>query len=242
MPLRLLTQLSKSFIDLIYPPLCLHCFNGLEKEQPLFCRSCLELLVPIDPEERCPYCFSMDFEKMRESCCQSCSESPPIIDRTAAVFDYEGPAATLVKRLKYGGQSYLAKGAGAYMAAQFIRLEWPLPDAIIPMPMASLRRAERGYNQTLLLARSLGAILDRPVLDVLKRRGGDFSQAGLSLKQRLELKSDRFAIKKGVKFEDQCLLLVDDVMTSGSSLRCCAETLFELYPRKIYAMTVCRAI
>jgi competence protein ComFC len=238
----LLRQVGKSFLDLLYPPLCLHCEEGLEEGGLIFCNSCVQQMVPIPPHERCPYCFSADFEKMVEKCCQTCRERPPLLERNAAVFDYEGPPATLVKQLKYAGQPYLAEGAAAYLAMQFTLLEWPLPDAIIPMPMAYLRRLERGYNQSLLLAQSLSALIDRPVRDVLKRCGGDFSQARLSYRHRLQLRKEAFEIKRDIRLDGQCLLLIDDVMTTGSSLRCCAEALLEGCPSSIYGLTVCKAI
>lgn len=240
--LQLLRQVSNSFLELLYPSFCLHCQESLEKNQPLFCQDCLSLLELIDPKERCPYCFSAEFSPLNERCCRTCSEKPPITERMAAVFDYDGPAATMITHLKYGGQSYLASGAGAYLAAQFLRLEWPMPDAIVPMPMASLRRVERGYNQSFLLAKTLEKLLDRPVHDVLERRMGDYSQAGLNHSQRLQLSSAGFALKRGTKLHDQCVLLIDDVMTTGSSLRCCAEALQSAFPKEIYALTVCRAV
>lgn len=234
--------IGKSFFDLAYPPICLHCPHRLEKGCPLFCRSCLDLLMPIDSKERCPYCFSAEFNGKTEKCCHHCLDHPLLLERVAAVFDYEGPAATLIKQLKYGGQLYLAKGAGAYLAAQFLSLDWPVPDVIVPMPMPLLRRFERGFNQSLLLAEAFAKFINRPVRDILVRKSGDFSQASLDYQQRLNLSSASFDIKKGVKLHGQSVLLIDDVMTTGSSLRCCAETLFPTFPQSIYALTVCRAM
>lgn len=177
-----------------------------------------------------------------EQCCHQCIGKPRQIKRIASVFDYEGPPATLVKQLKYGGQSYLAKGGGAYLATQFLNLKWPVPDLIIPMPISSLRRFERGYNQSKLLAESFAAFIQRPISCVLKRKSGDFSQAGLDYRHRLQLKSDSFFVKKGNQLHDKILLLIDDVMTTGSSLNCCAEALTPLFPESIYALTLCRTL
>jgi competence protein ComFC len=235
----ILKTFGKSFLDLIYPPLCLHCNACLEKECGLFCHSCLFLFEKIDPAERCPYCFS-DGYIQNDKCCAECKKRPKKTKRMASVFDYEGPPATLVKHLKYGGQPYLAKGAGALMAMQFFALNWPLPDFIIPMPMSRLRKMERGYNQSELLAESLAELIDRPVCNVLKRKGGDFSQAGLDHYQRLQLKNDLFYVKDGDMLHDKVVLLVDDVMTTGSSLNCCAEALMPAFPQDIYALTFCK--
>jgi ComF family protein len=129
------------------------------------------------------------------------------------------------------------------MAYQFVKLQWPLPDAIIPMPMPTLRRLDRGYNQSVLIAEALGEFLDRPICDILHKRSTGFSQAGLNVTQRKELSSKAFTLKKNhPNMHDKTVLIVDDVMTTGSSLRCCAEALLPLYTANIYALTFCRTI
>lgn len=238
-----LAKVVKSFSDLLYPPLCIHCEQSLEERSLIFCQSCLKLLQIIDPKTRCPYCFSFEFDPENQFCCTPCRQKPQLLHRIAAVFDYEGPATTLIKQMKYGGQPHLAEGAGAFLAAQFVELNWPMPDFVIPMPMASLRKIERGYNQSELLAEVFARFIDRPMLDILKRKGGEFSQAGLNHQQRLQLSSDAFSLRKRhADIKDKCLLLIDDVMTTGSTLRRCAEALLETYPDQIYGLTVCRAM
>ena len=107
--------------------------------------------------------------------------------------------------------------------------------------MARLRKFERGYNQSKLIADVLGDILKCPVQDVLKRRSGDFSQAGLSHQQRLELDADAIILKGSPDLYEKHILLVDDVMTTGSSLCCCAEVLRGCCPSNINAITICKA-
>lgn len=236
------SALNKS-LHLLYPPLCLHCNDLLDIDGQMFCSDCMKLLIPIQKEERCPFCFSSDFQPLQQTCCGECTINPLPFKRVAAVFDYEGPAASLIRYLKYGGQSYLADGCGAYLAYQFVELGWPVPDAIIFMPMPILRRLDRGYNQSKLIAQALGKILDRPVYDVLHKRSVGFSQAGQNLKQRKELSASAFRLKKRLPpLHDKTILLIDDVMTTGSSLRCCAEALEGVFPSDIYALTVCRTI
>lgn len=240
--IELAKSIGKSFLDLVYPPICLNCHEMLGDSTAKLCPSCMQLLIVIDPATRCPYCFSPKFNPHTDSSCVDCRKQACVIDRIGAVFDYEGPAATLVKRMKYGGQFYLSKGIGAYMTAQFLALDWPIPDLIVPMPMSRLRKFERGYNQSELIAGVMGGLLNCQVVSVLKRSSGDFSQAGLNHEQRVQLKSDAFSLINETDLYDKTVLLVDDVMTTGSSLRCCAEVLRRAYPEKIYALTFCRAI
>lgn len=233
----------KHALDLVYPPICLHCDILQDDDNHMFCPICMKLLTPIDPEERCPFCFSSTFDPLQERCCQQCRKDPLPLKKVAAVFDYEGPPASLIRHLKYGGQPYIAKGCGAYLAYQFVKLQWPIPDAIIPMPMPILRKLDRGYNQSVLIAESFAEFLDRPVHDILHKKSTGFSQAGLDVEQRKALSSSSFTIKKKhPPLHDKTILIIDDVMTTGSSLRCCAEALASLYPADIYGLTVCRTI
>lgn len=236
-----LRHLGQSLIDLVYPPLCLHCSTAICGKKALFCSSCQSLLEIIRHEERCPYCFSPDYVMSRHLC-PHCIKRPPVLFRIASVFDYVGPAATLVKKMKYSDQPYLAKGGGAFLVAQFLKLEWPIPDVVIPVPMSITHWIDRGYNQSELLAQQFTDILGCSMQNALKRHSGDYSQAGLSLDQRRELSAKRFCLLENRQFHDKTILLIDDVMTSGSTLRKCAEVLCASYPKSIYGLTLCRAI
>lgn len=238
---QILSSFGKAFVNLVYPPLCLHCKGGMQQDSNLLCNECLAFLELINPSERCPYCFSIDFCPERRVCAD-CIRRPPILNGIAAAFDYFGPASTLVRKLKYGDLPYLAKGCGAYLAAQFLCLEWPMPDVIVPMPIAFSHWLERGYNQSLLLAQSLAAILHCPVQEALVRESGDYSQAGLTRQQRIQLDGACFRLKPNLQLRDKSVLLIDDVMTTGSTLRKCAEVLLEDQPESIYGLTFCRAI
>lgn len=229
--------------NLLYPPICFHCEGTLEAQDQIFCRVCLSQLTPIQKIERCPFCFSVDFNPLQEACCVSCVADPLPLKAVAAVFDYEGPAASLVRHLKYGGQEHLASGCGAYLAYQLAELGWHVPDLIVPMPIPRLRKLERGYNQSFLLAMALARFIDRPVVDLLHRKSTGFSQAGLTVEQRKALQHTDFCLKSPNPLHyDKSILLIDDVMTTGSSLRCCAEALAPLYPTALHALTLCRAI
>jgi predicted amidophosphoribosyltransferase len=76
----------------------------------------------------------------------------------------------------------------------------------------------------------------------LIRKSGDYSQAGMDRKQRKTLTRDTLLLKKGHDLRDKRILLIDDVMTTGSTLQRCAEVLYEGCPAEVYALTFCRAI
>jgi len=234
-------ELKTSLLHFVYPTKCLHCQTPLPPGPLVLCPTCAPLLELASLYDRCPVCFN-SIEDEYSIPCTECSHYPSHYRRMAAAFDYEGPAATLVKRLKYSNQPHLAQGMAAFLVAQLDRLQWPLPDALIPVPISWTHWIERGYNQSALLAEGMGRLLKCPVLDVLKRQSGDFSQAALNLEQRKTLEGKRFNIKSSVSLEGKVLLVIDDVMTSGLTLHRCAEVLQKENPAALYALTFCRTL
>lgn len=239
--MNFLAPFLEPLLRFIYPPKCLHCFVPL-KEKQWFCRGCSELIEVLSPIGRCPSCFE---EKGDNQTCRRCTQEGSLFYRKGAVCDYIGPAATLIKKMKYGQMPFLAEPIAAFLTAQWIRLEWETPDLIIPMPISKIRRYERGYNQAALLAEVLGRNIDVPVVDVLRRRSGDYSQAGLSMEQRTRLDPTSFFVKKPRKSSllevlgDKKILLIDDVMTTGTTMNICVDLLHAFAPQAIYGMVFC---
>lgn len=235
-----LKKLLKSCVDLVYPPICLHCRDTLLQDRELLCETCFDLLELIDVKLHCPACFSIQYctKKMH---CVKCASKKSSLTYIAAAFEYKGAPSTFVKEFKYGNKPYLSQGLGSFMTAQFIQLKWPIPDLIVPVPQSFSRWLTRGYNQAELLSDSIGQLIERPVVKALIRKSDDFSQAGLSLCQRLKLNGKSIYLKKNQNLQDKVILLVDDVLTTGTTLQICAEALLEDYPNSIYALTLCQA-
>lgn len=212
-------SIGRSFLDLLYPPVCLHCKEIIEAcQERLFCSECLQLLTLIEPDERCPYCFA-EREMAKLSACLGCRRNPPKLDGIASACDNMGPARTLLNSIKSGDRPYLANGAGALMAAQFVRLQRPFPDLIVPIPVSFWGAFELGYNPNHLLAQSVGSILDRPVENLLSIKAGEYR------------------LKKTAFVTDKTVLLIHDTMSSKSPLDECAEILLCAGPRALYGLT-----
>ncbi len=157
----------------------------------------------------------------------------------------EGAGGSIVHALKYGGWQKVAHP----MAARMARTDWPADvlaerTALIPVPLARDRERERGYNQSELLAREIGRLWRAPVwTDVLVRRRGTQTQTRLTPVERLANVAGAFALVPASqpKLAGAHLVLVDDVITTASTLNACARVLYGHGARIISYVTFGRA-
>ncbi len=224
---------SNFLLNLLFPPVCLHCKAYTSS---LFCSGCAAYFELIDPLTRCPYCFA---ENDGRRPCPDCVRKKRWYIRIASAIDYLGPTQTLVKKLKYGRMPFLAKTAAAFMLMQHERLGWERPDVIVPVPR---RLWFQGTNHAALIAQGLADHFKVKMRPLVVREAGDFSQARLTKVQRERLISAHFFLKKKEGVSGKRVLLVDDVMTTGTTLLHTAEALREGIPKEIYALTLARAI
>ena len=220
-------------LQIIFPPICLHCREATELGKHL-CKACSEHLSLLSLEGRCKRCLAQETGR-----CERCIDKKMPFRRLIAAFEYQGPAAVLLRAFKHSKRTEFAKDLAAFMAVQFIKADLPLPDLIVPVPQSLAHKVSRGFNQSYLLALELGKLLERPVYDVLKRRGGDFSQTGLTREQREAMSESAFAWKDQRGIADKTVLVVDDVMTTGTTLAHVGHVLEEGYPACLYAITCC---
>lgn len=232
-------KLQKSLIHLAYPTKCLHCQLLLPPEELVLCSQCSSFLAPISPHGRCLICFNLLSENLT-SPCENCLHYPFPGFYTASVFDNEEVAMSLVKHLKYANQPYLAQGMAAFLFVQFERLQWPIPDALVPVPLSFTNWLQRGYNQSALLAKEMGRLLDRPVWNVLKYQSGIFYSAPFALDNERFSQDKQFRRNKNYSLQEKVLLLIDDVIISGLTLQRCAEALRADNPAALYALTFSR--
>lgn len=237
-----MNRVLRSFFHLLYPPLCLHCEGLKSNDQQPFCEECASQLDLSDPSGSCLVCYQPT--DCKGVLCVGCKgKSAPIRGFTSA-FDYFGPPATLIRELKYQTNYALADSMAAFLAYQFQRTGWPFPELLVPVPCTLMKRIIRGYNQAVLLAEGLGSFLHVPVAEALGRLDSGRSQVGLKHQERISLLKEAFLLKDSErkKIYGRRLLLLDDVVTTGTTLSLCAEVLLDGQPSEIYAMTFCRAL
>ena len=213
--------------DRLFPPACVLCRRLLPPGRAPVCRLCLHRLPTVAPP-LCPRCGATRLLELPGLAgCPSCRPWPPAPARAAAPFRMAGDAARLVRSLKFGGWFALADPMGRAMGSAARRLAGRgRPPRLVPVPLSSGRRRERGFNQAARLARGLSASTGWPVSEELLRRPGGRRQARLDRRARRSNVRGRFAIRDpGSGPGEGSVLLVDDVVTTGATAGACARTL-----------------
>lgn len=212
-------KLAAPFVDLLYPPLCLHCQVTLPVRGPLFCSLCLEQLELMETANRCRTCFSL-FYKGR---CERCIHRPVVIRRQLAACEAIGPASTLLAAFLQGKEEVLS-GMASLMGYQWLKEKMLLPDLLIPLPGGGeVKKMSRG------LALEVGKIFDVPVRSSLRQRwdyhrflkDGEFRNA--------------ICVRKGEPLCDARILLIAPVL-DDALLREAAEQLQPYFPAEITAL------
>jgi ComF family protein len=164
---------------------------------------------------------------------------PPAFDCARAAGDYDGSLRTIVHAFKYDDRRSLADPLAALMRAAGSLLLQDA-DCVVPVPLHPWRRLRRGFNQ----ANALAQRLQLPVVHALWRTRPTPPQAGLGGAARRRNVRHAFRLSpflRRARLVDACIVLVDDVRTTGATLDACARVLKEAGAREVRALTVARA-
>lgn len=235
--MRVLSALQsrlRPLLDIAFPPRCVYC----GRLGSYLCERCLEEAQVIGPD----ICIRCGDPLTNRGLCQRCRQNPPEpIRGIRGVFFYSGPIAQGIRSLKYHGIRPLAPLLAAHLIT-YIQ-DHPIPiDGLVPVPLHPQKLAARGFNQSDLLAASVASTLNIPLrTDILRRTRHTQPQAQLNRSQRLKNVVDAFAARDDVQLHGETILLIDDVATTGATLRACAQALRETGAGDIWALTVARA-
>jgi len=218
---------------------CPLCHTGDGRGNNFFCDDCLAKL-PVYRGKRCPGCGG-ELDGIMAVCSQ-CTEAPPRLWAGAvSLFEYRGEAKKLIHAFKFNNRPELARPLG-YLGAQLLKeADFPV-DVIVPVPLHFLRRYQRSFNQSELIAGELGRHLGLPVADVLRRTRHTPSQASLKRKERLKNQKNAFTVSDAAPLQGKTVLLVDDVLTTGSTLNATARALLKHDVSQIYVFTLGRPL
>jgi ComF family protein len=215
-----LPQLAKfkgAALDLLFPQKCLGC----GEEGDLICHTCRKSL----PRIAYPVCPKCGRPQPSGIICPSCVSWQNSIDGIRSPFKFEGLIRQAVHQFKYKNLRSLAKPL-ALLVEDYL-IHYPLSgQTLIPVPLHPKRLKERGYNQSYLLARELGKLIQLPVVnDCLIRVKYVLPQAHTkSVDERLNNVKEAFVCRTS-QLQNTQVLLIDDVSTSGATLDACASAL-----------------
>lgn len=235
--------LAERLVAIVYPPSCIACRRATAEAQGL-CPACWREMGFISR----PYCerlgtpFPVDIGAALLS--PAAMADPPVFARARAVCRHGGTARELVHRLKYGDRTELAASMGRMMALAGREL---LADAevIVPVPLHRSRLWRRRFNQAAALAGAVGRIVGLPVeMHALLRARRTEPQVGLTRDQRRLNLQGAFAIGPAAPatVEGRRVLLIDDVLTTGSTANAAARALLRAGATAVDVLTFSRTV
>ena len=173
--------------------------------------------------------------------CPDCLHAPVKFPwkRAVAVFRMTGEVEEAVYRFKYRRHPELARAFGQ-LAAGAVREAGLHPDVLVPTPLHWFRYCQRSYNQAELLALEIGRELGIPVMNLLRRRKWTKQQAHLGREERIRNLDGAFSIRHSTNCRKRCILLIDDVMTTGSTLTAGARVLLDAGAAEVNVMVLAR--
>ncbi|MCQ2741532.1 MAG: ComF family protein [Alphaproteobacteria bacterium] len=238
--------LFKALLDLILPPRCLLCGSVMTEEKGL-CDECIKKIDfingPICYECGQPLTDSLSNGR-KHLLCGSCLKPHKKIfkiSRSACVYDEV--SKKLILDFKFYDKTDLASFLAKMMYVSGKDIFSEGVDVIVPVPLHYTRLLKRKYNQSALLAKQLGKLTQTEVdCATLVKRYRTKPQVECSGEERLKNVRGAFQLKDLEKFRNKRILLIDDVLTTGSTLKECASVLKKAHPKSICSLTVARAL
>ncbi|HQY92202.1 MAG: ComF family protein [Caldilinea sp.] len=222
-------------VDFLFPPRCAGCGRAGQR----ICAHCAQLVTPT-PATICERCGRVQSARVQQ--CSQCADGtdfPLYCVRAAAL--HISPLREWIHLLKYEGRRDLGILLARYLTAALAAPDWAAVcaqlDGVIPAPLHAERLRERGYNQAELLAVGLCRQTGLPLhTDLLRREKLTRSQVGLNAAERKANVEAAFVAApacRGLR-----LLLIDDVYTTGATLRACAHALLDAGATQVSALTL----
>jgi len=233
-----LSELLGGVLNVVYPPLCLLCESDIDGVS-MVCAPCLSGLERIT-RHACHRCGAPAGEA-RNSCV--CHNLPDHLDIVRSSALYSGRAKDIVHLLKFGGYWGLTSVISGLMEndARSVVTGMERDFVVMGVPLHRVRQRERGYDQARMLASVLSARLGLDyVHDALRRRKNSRPQAQLSLEERLQNMRGAFKVTDPSRVRGRSVLLVDDVITTGTTLGSCSTVLTEAGAERVLAVSFAR--
>jgi ComF family protein len=229
-------------ISLLYPPACELCGEPIGHFDYL-CAECLAKA----PRIKAPFCGTcsepFDGAITETFSCANCAHRKLFFETAVASYRSRGVVRKIVHDFKYGKQIHLRFPIADWLGETLDdpRLQSRRFDIVVPVPLHPTRKRERGFNQAELLAELLCARNGLTMRPVLERIRYTTTQTVFDRAERMENLRNAFRLRKKMDVRGLRVLLIDDVLTTGSTLSECARVLKEAGAISVHAATAARA-
>jgi ComF family protein len=224
-------DLGQGLSHLFYPRLCEGCSKPLLAEEEVLCLNCNVFNLP-----RTAYHHIAE----NETCMRFTGRVPVVRATSFAYFTTDGLLQHLLHQLKYNDKKEIGIYLGKQLGYDLLQLKWHKGiDGIVPVPLHSAKEAQRGYNQTQLIAEGMGYVLQLPVINnLLYRTRHTESQTQKTREERINNMAGAFAVMNTTDYQSKHFLLIDDVLTTGATLEACAQALLTIPQTTISIATI----
>lgn len=228
-------------LDTVLPPRCVVTGEIVDQQGMVAPEAWTELSFIADPV--CAQCgFPFEFEVEKGSLCASCLDHPPPFEKACSALKYNETSRKLILGFKHGDQMHAAlafvpwlRKAGAQILDE--------ADFLMPVPLHPFRLLARRYNQAAILAQALSKETHVPVMiDGLKRIRATPSQGHLKAAQRHKNVKRAFALNPKSNIREKTIVLIDDVYTTGATVKECTKVLLKGGAAKVYVLTLARVV
>ncbi|MBD3288595.1 hypothetical protein GF337_07310 [candidate division KSB1 bacterium] len=230
-PLKSVLRFIGAFGDFIYPPYCLTCEAQLERRNELLCKHCFDELPRI-PEN---YNIRAELEQKLQQELH--------VSRILSLWEFRDDVQLLIHYFKYNHHRIIGNVLAQNLVKQFGKLEiMKRAEIIVPVPLHKRRLHKRGYNQSELISEGISQLINKPVVKgALRRIINTKSQTRLNAIERKKNVEKAFTILKQDSIIGRTVLLVDDVITTGSTMNACAEQLRSAGVKEVFALSAAKA-
>lgn len=214
-----------SLVDILFPKTCVFC----DTQGSYICEECKIQKIEFYNTHFCHVCHQSITEHLVHINCLDKTD----LDGVMVVAHYNKFAKILIEEMKYNLYYSVANEIGSFMKVELLKYNLNY-DAVVPVPLHRFKENYRGFNQANLLAKQIPGQVD----NCLRRTKNTKSQVNLNREERINNLKDVFRLRHDINYES--ILLVDDVMTSGSTLEECSKVLKESGVEKVFGIVFAR--